>query len=434
MVRRMPADELEPVTRSQSGRLLIGAGLLLAIGSAAVLVLTDDLRWLRFAIIAALWAALVGAFIAAKYRGRVTDRDSHAADLQQIYELELEREIAARREYELRLEQEIRAEADEKSRQDVAALREELRSLRQTLESLLGGEVMVERYALAQATRMRPLDDGRQLRAAPLKRIAAAESPPPEPMTEQFDRVRDQPQPPSPRRADLADTPAWPDPVPARPVPPPPPSPPPNRPVQPARPVQRQPAPPPVERPTIVPPTRRTPEPPPKPADPPWVVQEPARTAWEQRLFDTPSPAERSDRWFLPDTFPSAPEPVSPAPRPPAEPNAPARDHATPRAEEPPGRHTNPPVAAEQPGGRRRRPEPPAEPAGRRHAQPEAADSGGGRRHRAEGAPSWQDAARGGGHARPDEPSGSHASGQSVADLLARNGNTNPRRRRRGED
>src|SRR3954451_353437 len=101
MVRRMPAEERDnPAGRSSSGRLLLGAGLVLGVGAAAALILTDDLRWLRIGIVAALWAALAGAFIAAKYRGRVSDRDAHADHLQDIYERELEREIAARREYE----------------------------------------------------------------------------------------------------------------------------------------------------------------------------------------------------------------------------------------------------------------------------------------------------------------------------------------------
>jgi hypothetical protein len=75
---------------------------------------------------------------------------------------------------------------------------------------------------------------------------------------------------------------------------------------------------------------------------------------------------------------------------------------------------------------------------GNRHGTEEP---GGGRRHRADGQPSWQDSqngSRSGSHARPDAdmPSGSHATGRSVSDLLASNGTgTNtPRRRRRRED
>ncbi|MFD1048328.1 DUF6779 domain-containing protein, partial [Kibdelosporangium lantanae] len=62
-------------------------------------------------IVAALWAALMGVFLAARFRRQVSDRAENAADMKAIYELELEREIAARREYELELEAEAKRKA-----------------------------------------------------------------------------------------------------------------------------------------------------------------------------------------------------------------------------------------------------------------------------------------------------------------------------------
>lgn len=80
-------------------------------------------------------------------------------------------------------------------------------------------------------------------------------------------------------------------------------------------------------------------------------------------------------------------------------------------------------------------------PSGRRHARTEPeGDSGGGRRRRAEGQPTWQELQSSGrnGHARPEpveEPTGSHAAGRSVNELLATHGlEPGPRRRRRRED
>jgi hypothetical protein len=539
----MPAEDLdEPATRSLSGRVLIGGGILLALGSTLALVLSNDLRYLRLGIIAALWAALVGAFLAAKYRGRISDRDTRAAELQQVYELELEREIAARREYELRLEQEIRNEAEEKSRHDVAALREELRSLRQTLESLLGGEVLVERFALAQSTRMRAIgEDGRPLRSAPLKRLAAGmngSERPSEPVTERFQPVRDEPGPPSLRRVPpvreepgppsqrrmepvrdqpgqpslrrvepvrdgpgppsqrrmepvreepgpqslrrvepvrdephhpaprSAEGPVWPTREPALPR---------TRPVQGLRPDQSPVVPPraPVssrggEPPRVNRPRAPETEPPPRIIEPTWVPEpprptpraeesgpswtaeppratpptrdtaEPSRTPWEERLFARPAhPAEMSDRWFGPDAFGDRPPGPDIAER--------LDEDWTPSWErdedEAPGRHRPPPEPP--PAGRRHRADETPAPA-RRHARPEEpAESGGGRRRRAEGAPTWQETRQtdepvNGEYPgwRPDrsERSGSHASGHSVADLLAAHGATNPRRRRRRED
>ncbi|MBW4719838.1 DUF6779 domain-containing protein [Saccharothrix obliqua] len=158
-----------------TGRLLLVAALALALGAAAVLVLSDSARWLRLAVVAALWAALVGAFLAARYRRQVADRADEVADLQSVYELELEREVAARREYELEVEAETRKRVREEAKDDLEALRGELRALRENLEALLGGEVLVERVALrAESTRMRALSDQSRLMAVSDQRIITA--------------------------------------------------------------------------------------------------------------------------------------------------------------------------------------------------------------------------------------------------------------------
>ncbi|HEY0501646.1 MAG TPA: DUF6779 domain-containing protein [Kutzneria sp.] len=158
------------------GRLLLVAVLVLAIAATAVLVLSNDARFLRLGVLAALWAALVGAFLAVKYRREAAASEDEVADLQAVYELELEREVAARREYELEIEAETRRRVEEESREDLEALRGELRALRENLEALLGGEVLVERVALrAESTRMRSLSDQSRLLAVGEDRIIAKE-------------------------------------------------------------------------------------------------------------------------------------------------------------------------------------------------------------------------------------------------------------------
>ncbi|GGM98325.1 hypothetical protein GCM10011609_40440 [Lentzea pudingi] len=156
--------------------MLLVAALALALVAAAVLVLSDSARMLRLAVVAALWAALVGAFLAAKYRKQVTERDDEVADLQSVYELELEREVAARREYELEIESETRKRIEEESRADIEALRADLHALRDNLQVLLGGDVLVERVALrAESTRLRSLgSEAARLAAAPEQRVINA--------------------------------------------------------------------------------------------------------------------------------------------------------------------------------------------------------------------------------------------------------------------
>ncbi|WP_116206797.1 DUF6779 domain-containing protein [Amycolatopsis circi] len=149
------------------GRPWLVVGLLLAVGATVVLVLSDDLRYLRLGIVAALWAALIGAFLAVRARKNAAHSEDAVAEAQAVYELELEREIAARREYELELETETREAAQAQSREELDALRAEVAALRESLQSLFGGEVLLERVALtAQATRMRSLNDEQRLVSA----------------------------------------------------------------------------------------------------------------------------------------------------------------------------------------------------------------------------------------------------------------------------
>ena len=149
--------------------------LTLALAATGVLIFSESARWLRLGVVAALWAALVGAFIAAKYRREISERDGELADLQSVYELELEREVAARREYELKAETEIRDRIEDDTEHQIRTLRDELRVLRESLEALLGGEVLVERVALhAESTRMRPLDPARRAGEERLIEMAGA--------------------------------------------------------------------------------------------------------------------------------------------------------------------------------------------------------------------------------------------------------------------
>jgi hypothetical protein len=284
-------SSIGPGVGSLGGRALLVGAVVFAAAATGLLVLTDQEKWLRLGIVAALWAALAGAFLAARYRRQVTDQREAAAERQQIYELELEREIAARREHELTVEAEAKRKAEETSRDDIAALRGELQNMRQTLESLLGGEFLVERYALrAESTRMRSLGEDRSLAVhRDVKHLPAAGAnsgnmviPPVvrEAETEMIERVREVQVHPKPRREQ----------PPVRPEPRVPDSRPPSVPRGPARPEARP------ERPT------------PEPVKPAARPDQPAAAAHQTAIV--PHPAEVSDRWFVPDGLAdSAPQP-----------------------------------------------------------------------------------------------------------------------------
>lgn len=134
------------------------AGAVCALAATSVLMLTDEARWLRLGIIAALWSALLGAFLATKYRKSAEHAWGSIADAQHIYELELEREITARREYELELEASTRRRVEHETQSEIQDLRTEVMALRDSLQQLLEGDVVYERVALTeQSTRRRSM-------------------------------------------------------------------------------------------------------------------------------------------------------------------------------------------------------------------------------------------------------------------------------------
>lgn len=120
--------------------MLLTVLLVLAILASSALVFTDRVELLKLAVILALWAAVVAAFVSVIYR-RQSDLDqAKARDLKLVYDLQLDREISARREYELTVETELRRELASELRaqadDEVAALRAELAALRTNLEIL----------------------------------------------------------------------------------------------------------------------------------------------------------------------------------------------------------------------------------------------------------------------------------------------------------
>lgn len=114
--------------------------LVLAIAASSALVFTNRVELLKLAVILALWAAVVAAFVSVIYRRQSDADQAKARDLKYVYDLQLDREISARREYELSVEahlrRELTAELQAQSADEVAALRAELAALRTNLEIL----------------------------------------------------------------------------------------------------------------------------------------------------------------------------------------------------------------------------------------------------------------------------------------------------------
>ena len=127
------------------GWLLVTALLVLAIVASSTLVFTNRVDLLRLAVILSLWAAVMAAFVSVTYRRQSELDQARARDMKFVYDLQLDREVAARREYELAVETHLRRQMAREVRAQAAdemtALRAELASLRSNLEVMLGADL-----------------------------------------------------------------------------------------------------------------------------------------------------------------------------------------------------------------------------------------------------------------------------------------------------
>ncbi|SQI32495.1 Uncharacterised protein [Rhodococcus coprophilus] len=162
---------------------MIVAGLLaLAMIASLLLVISDSVQVLRIAVVVALWAATVGAIAMTKYRRESALDRAKVEDLKTVYDLQLEREISARREYELTVEERVRSDLRIDA-EEMAALRRDLAALRHNLEVLFDGRLPDDNVALdGQTERRRELDATTRV-TAPRPSGPAFASPDDEPLT-----------------------------------------------------------------------------------------------------------------------------------------------------------------------------------------------------------------------------------------------------------
>ena len=126
---------------------VLGLGLVFAASATGVLVVTEDPKLLRLAVVGALWAFVLATIATPRRRVDLPAEFSpqHELELRRTYELELEREVAARREYEMQLEVYLRRELDSGMREQVEALRDEVQRLHGEVIDRLDGELRMER-------------------------------------------------------------------------------------------------------------------------------------------------------------------------------------------------------------------------------------------------------------------------------------------------
>lgn len=150
--------------------IALGALLVLALVATVVMVFSDDPVWMRIGTLAALWAAFIGAFLVARYRRQAAAEAARVRDLHTVYELQLEREISARREHELVVEKDLRDSVRAETTDSIRALRHEIAALREQLGQM-GVPLSDERPAVGGDTAAGELGAGSSLPSVPSVRV-----------------------------------------------------------------------------------------------------------------------------------------------------------------------------------------------------------------------------------------------------------------------
>jgi hypothetical protein len=137
--------------------LIVGA--VLAIAATVTLIVTDNPRLLKTAVIVAVWACVFALLAGSRPRRDGELSSSREEELRRTYELEIDREVAARREYELRLEVALRRELENHLKKDLGDLQAQIGALRKEMAERWNGELRLERFALrAESTRLTGTD------------------------------------------------------------------------------------------------------------------------------------------------------------------------------------------------------------------------------------------------------------------------------------
>lgn len=185
--------------------------LVLALVATVVMIFSDNPVWMRIGTLAALWAAFIGAFLVGRYRRQAAAEASRVRDLHTVYELQLEREISARREHELVVEKDLRDSIRAETSDSILALRQEIAALREQLGQL-GVQMPEDRYAVGGLGPAGELGAGAQsLPTVPSERVEPRRRAPEPRRTGQEQPEQPRPEPTRPEPAQAA--PAQPEPA-----------------------------------------------------------------------------------------------------------------------------------------------------------------------------------------------------------------------------
>ena len=142
------------------GQALLIALVALALIASLVMLFTDSTGALRLALLAALWAAVIGFFLVTRYRGQAQRAEDELRHREEYHRVENAKHAALRASALERREVELKEEQLDRDAEVLEEIRTELAALRAQLEELSGREFGYEPAALhAEARRIQELEN-----------------------------------------------------------------------------------------------------------------------------------------------------------------------------------------------------------------------------------------------------------------------------------
>lgn len=139
----------------------------LALFSSVLMLFMDSDFWMKMAVLAALWAAFIGAVLVLRYSSALDSAKSEARRMDYTHRVELDRQKAEHRSREAQLAQEYRDRESLSRDEHIEALRNELVQMRMQLAKMSGRPLQQEQTAVqAHAERIHELDKGQDSTAA----------------------------------------------------------------------------------------------------------------------------------------------------------------------------------------------------------------------------------------------------------------------------
>ncbi|WP_018019354.1 DUF6779 domain-containing protein, partial [Corynebacterium ciconiae] len=154
-----PREEQQHAEQSDKGQIALIVLVVLALAASLLMLFMNNDAMMKLAVLAALWAAVLGFFLVFRYRNQVEEANAALNAQRDLYEEKLERERADHRSEQLEIEQDYLEALREEHDDNIAAVREQLEILREQLEQLTGQIYYEPKTLSAAAERIHEIEE-----------------------------------------------------------------------------------------------------------------------------------------------------------------------------------------------------------------------------------------------------------------------------------